>query len=97
MTQRIAELRGREVINIRTGYRLGYVCDVLFDLESGKIASLLVPAQAKFFGLFGHPNDYIIPWDCVKRIGDDIILIDSEEHHHHHREEFPQGKKKRRW
>ena len=95
MTQRITELRGREVINIRTGYRLGYVFDVLFDMESGKIASLLVPAQARFFGLFGHPNDYIIPWECVKRVGDDIILIETEEHHHQH--EFQQGKKKRRW
>ena len=95
MTQRITELRGREVINIRTGYRLGYVFDVLFDVESGKIASLLVPAQARFFGLFGHPNDYIIPWACVKRVGDDIILIETEEHHHQH--EFQRGKKKRRW
>ena len=95
MTQRITELRGREVINIRTGYRLGYVYDVLFDVESGKIASLVVPAQARFFGLFGHPNDYIIPWDCVKRVGDDIILIDSEEHHNH--SEFQEQKKKRRW
>ena len=96
MTQKITELRGREVINIRTGYRLGYVYDVLFDVEGGRIASLIVPAQARFFGLFGHPNDYIIPWDCVKRVGDDIILIDSEEHHHH-QQEFQQGKKKRRF
>ncbi len=80
MTQKISDLRGREVINIRTGYRLGYVYDVLFNLESGSIASLLVPATAKYFGLFGHPQDYTIPWECVRRVGDDIILIDSDEY-----------------
>ncbi|NLB28940.1 MAG: YlmC/YmxH family sporulation protein [Clostridiales bacterium] len=92
MTQRITDLRCREVINIRTGYRLGYVYDVLFDIESGKISSLVVPAQAKFFGIFGRPNDYIVPWECVKRVGDDIILIDTDEHHHQQEQ-----KKKRRW
>lgn len=95
MTQRITELRGREVINIRTGYRLGYVYDVLFDIESGKISSLIIPAQARFFGLFGHPNDYIIPWDCVKRVGDDIILIDSSDNHRD--QENQPDRKKRRW
>jgi len=78
MPQKTSELRGREVINIRSGYRLGFVYDVLFDVESGRIASLLIPAQARFFGLFKRQEDYIIPWDCVVRVGDDIILIDAE-------------------
>lgn len=95
MNQKITDLRCREVINVRTGFRLGYVYDVLFDVECGQIVSLIVPGQSRFFGLFGRQNDYIIPWECVKRVGDDIILIDTDDNHHHH-DDYPQKKDRRR-
>jgi YlmC/YmxH family sporulation protein len=77
MVCQIADFRYREVINIRTGCRLGFVCDALFDMDTGRLVSLVVPGPSRFFGLFGRGEDYIIPWECVKRIGDDIILVDS--------------------
>ncbi|MDR3209507.1 MAG: YlmC/YmxH family sporulation protein [Oscillospiraceae bacterium] len=79
MQCRISDLRSKEVININTGLRLGYVVDALFDNRTGQIASLVAPGPFRFFGLFGRANDYVIPWACVKRIGDDIILIDAPE------------------
>ena len=33
--------------------------------------------RCRFFGLFGRGEDYYIPWDCVQRFGEDIILIDK--------------------
>jgi sporulation protein YlmC with PRC-barrel domain len=48
----------------------------LFEIETGRLVSLTVPGQGIFFGLLGRREDYIIPWESVKRIGDDIILID---------------------
>ena len=36
-----------------------------------------MPGPARFFGLFGRGEEYFIPWECIKRIGDDIILIDK--------------------
>lgn len=73
---RIADLRLKEVINIATGNRIGFVNDLSIDIEGGKLLALVVPGQYRFFGLFGREDDYILPWDCVKRIGDDIILVD---------------------
>ena len=29
-------------------------------------------------GLLGREDDYVLPWECIRRIGDDIILIDVE-------------------
>ena len=78
MTNKITDLRNGEVINIRTGERLGFVCDVLFNIETGQIVSLLVPGPCRFFGILGRFDDYIIPWECVRRVGDDIILVDTE-------------------
>ena len=31
----------------------------------------------RFFGLFGRGEDYYIPWECVQKFGDDIILVDK--------------------
>lgn len=78
MTHKIADLRNREVINIRTGLRLGFVCDVLFNTETGQIVSLVVPGAFRLSSLLGRQSDCVIPWECVKRVGDDIILVDSE-------------------
>jgi hypothetical protein len=31
--------------------------------------------------MFGKGDDFVIPWDAIKRIGDDIILVDYESHY----------------
>ena len=78
---RIEELRDREVINISTGRRLGYVSDADIDIASGRVLALVVPGPYKFFGLFGRGEDVVLPWDCIVRIGDDILLVEERENH----------------
>ena len=76
--QTIADMQKKEVINICDGKRLGYVCDVEFDICQGVITALRVPAASKCFGIFGKCEDYVIPWSCIKKIGDDIVLVEGE-------------------
>ena len=76
MRCRIADLRGKEVINVCDGKRLGYPCDVEVDVVTGRLCSIIVPGDGKFFGLFGKCEDIIISWELIKRIGDDIILVE---------------------
>lgn len=78
MQCRIADLRCKEVINICNGFRLGFVCDVFLDTLTGCILAIVVPGPCRFFGLFWREDDFIIPWDCIRRIGDDIILIEID-------------------
>ncbi|MGM9521197.1 MAG: YlmC/YmxH family sporulation protein [Oscillospiraceae bacterium] len=78
MQCRIAELRCKEVINVCSGFRLGFVSDVVFDVVSGQLLSIVVPGPYKFLGLFGRSDDYIIPWESIRKIGDDIILVEAE-------------------
>lgn len=73
---RYAELRNKEIINISDGSRMGYVCDVEFDLETGKVNSLIVPRKTGFFGIFTKHDEYVISWDDIKKIGDDIIFVE---------------------
>ncbi|HAA24576.1 MAG TPA: YlmC/YmxH family sporulation protein [Ruminiclostridium sp.] len=73
---RIAELRQKEVINISDGRRLGFVKDAEFSLETGRILSIVLPGPYSFFRLFGKETELVIPWKDVRKIGEDIILVD---------------------
>ena len=71
-----SELRCKEVIDVHTGFRLGYPCDLEFDDREGRAVSLVTPGRPRFFGLLGREDDYILPWDCILRVGTDIILVE---------------------
>ena len=73
---RCAQLRCREIINVCSGHRLGYVGDVEIDLATGSLLAFIVPGRLRLFGLLGREEDYVIPFDCVSRIGEDIILVE---------------------
>lgn len=71
------DFKHKEVINVCDAKRLGYVQDVCADLQSGKITSIIVPGGTnKLMSLFSNNNDIIIPWDRIKCIGDDLILVE---------------------
>jgi YlmC/YmxH family sporulation protein len=76
--ERIATLKHKEVINIRDGFRLGYVCDVVIDVKCGRLLSLIVPGACCMFGIFGRDKEYVIDLCCVVQIGEDVILIDAD-------------------
>lgn len=70
------DFKHKEVVNIKDGRRLGYVQDVCADLESGSITSIIVPGNNKVLNIFSSSNDIVIPWNNIKCIGEDIILVD---------------------
>ncbi len=72
----VNELRAKEVINVTDGARLGYVSDIELELDTGQIIALVVPGNYKFMGFLGREEDVIIAWDKIKKIGDDVIIID---------------------
>ena len=73
-----SELRYKEVIDLRTGQRLGYICDAEFDPVDGRILSLIVPGPGRMGGLLGRDDEYVLPWESISRMGNDIILVDLE-------------------
>ncbi|MBQ2890664.1 MAG: YlmC/YmxH family sporulation protein [Clostridia bacterium] len=74
----INEIRNKEIINIKTGVRLGFPSDIEIDLETGKFVSIVVSGGYKIMGLFGRENDIIIKWENIKNIGDDLIIVEME-------------------
>ena len=74
---RMAELRSKEVVSVRDGGRLGFVCDLEMDVKSAAITALVVYGRSRLFGLLGREDDRCIPWSCVRRFGEDIILVEK--------------------
>jgi YlmC/YmxH family sporulation protein len=75
MVCRFEDLRCKEIINIRTGCKLGYPDDIEFESCTAKIIKLIVYGRARFFGIFGREDDMVIPWCDIEIIGEDTILV----------------------
>ena len=70
------DFKHKEVINITNGKRLGFVQDVTADFKTGTIKEIIVPGNTKFLNLFSSKDELIIPWNSIKTIGEDIILVE---------------------
>lgn len=75
---RLSELTGKEVINLGDGARLGTVdeCELSFDAKSGRIETMLLPYHSRFFDFLAENKLSTIPWDAIRQIGDEVIIVD---------------------
>ncbi len=78
MGMRVTDLSCKEVVCISDGCRLGYVSDVEVEIPGGQVRAVVVPGRGKFFGFFGATEDFVIPWGAIRRIGDDLILVECK-------------------
>ena len=74
---RFGELRGKEIINLHTGRRMGTVgeSDLAVDEGTGEIRALLLPGRN---GIFGGSREVEVPWSCVRRIGPEVVIVELE-------------------
>ena len=77
MSIKFTQLQCKEVIGFSDGRRLGFITDVQVEIPEGKIRAIVVPGPCRVLGVLGRQDDYVIPWDCIRRIGPDIVLVDT--------------------
>lgn len=74
----LSELRTKEVIDVQDGKRLGRVMDIEFCAEDSRVTALVVPAETSFLqSLRGEKCGMVVPWENIRRIGDDVILVST--------------------
>ena len=44
----------------------------------GKICTLIIPECGSKWNFFGKERAFFVPWRCIRRIGDDIILVEVD-------------------
>ena len=75
---RFCKLRQKEVVNCIDGKRLGCICDLVIDECQGCICAIVVPGPARFALFFKGERDYVIPWRNIRKIGEDVILVELD-------------------
>lgn len=70
------DLRAKEVVNICDGKLLGNIIDIVFDSCSARIAGIVVPGEKTFFSFFKNNPDIFIPFNRIRKIGKDVILVE---------------------
>ena len=68
----LTELKNKEVINVSSGKRLGYVTDIELDTCDARLLALIIPGEG---GLFSKAPNIKIPWACIEHIGEDLIIV----------------------
>ena len=76
---RFSEFQEKEVINVCSGRRLGCIADVEINICTGEIEAIVIPGPGKICGFFGTDCEYVIPFSCIKKIGQDIVLVEIKE------------------
>lgn len=77
---RLSTIGGKEIVNLCDGSRLGIIAesDLLIDERTGKIHALLIPESRGFFSIFSSNALTEIPWNAIRKIGNDMIIIELE-------------------
>ncbi len=76
----LSEIAGKEIVNLVTGERLGIIgeCDLILDEVTGEILVLTIPRERGFFGIKKDKSVFEVPWKNVKKIGNDMIIIEYD-------------------
>ena len=79
MEASLEEMRRKEIVNLKDGAKLGYADDAVIDMESARVLRLVVRGRPRCFGLLGRQSDLVIPWEEIRVVGEDTILVDMAE------------------
>lgn len=76
---RYKDLSGKEIVDVRNGSRLGILgqTDLELNEKSGQIESFIIP-NYKWFGMKKEGDEIRINWKDIKKIGEDMIIIDTK-------------------
>ncbi len=74
-----SEIRRKDVVNISDGKKLGKPIDLVLN-DSACAEALVVPGRSGgLWGLLRQDREgCVIPWGRVRRVGDDVILVEVD-------------------
>ncbi len=93
MKCRIIDMRCKEVINVKTGVRIGCVSDIEIDTKNAKLVSIVIYGRLRCWGLLGREDDIIIRWEDIEVIGEDTILVNFNMAPRRRKRKFPEFRK----
>lgn len=75
---KLNSLYDKEVISIIDASKLGEIDDIEINETTGEINSLILRGKLRFLGFLGKKENLVVPWGCVRVIGEETILVDLQ-------------------
>lgn len=73
---KLSELQKKDIINIKNGKKIGKIIDVEFDVDSGYMIHFVIERTHIMRNIFSQTEDICIKFTQIKKMGEDVILID---------------------
>lgn len=73
----LSELQNKTLINMSDGRNIGNIVDIKMDSQTGNIISLIIEQNKKGFYFSSKNNSEEIKWENIKKIGEDVILVNA--------------------
>lgn len=73
---KLSELQKKDIINIKDGKKVGRIIDVEFDPSNGYMIKFVIERANFVRNLFSNTEDISIKFTQIKKLGEDVILID---------------------
>ena len=71
---RLSDLQNKTVINVIDGKNIGSIIDLEIN-EDGIAVGLVVEKYKFLISNFSNKKELIIKWEQIKKIGEDVILV----------------------
>ena len=75
---RLSDLQNKDIVDMASGERLGGIIDVDVNSETGTINKLIIFEKKGLFKNFKNDNEMSIYWGDIKKIGQDVILVNKK-------------------
>ena len=73
---KLSELQKKDIINIKDGRRVGRIVDANVDINSGYMIDFVIEKNSFVKNIFYNNNEFKIKFSQIKKLGEDVILID---------------------
>lgn len=73
---KLSELQKKDIINIKDGKKVGRIIDVEFDANNGYMIRFVIERAHIIKNIFNYNEDISIKFSQIKKMGEDVILID---------------------
>ena len=73
---KLSELQKKDIVNIKDGKKIGRIIDVIFDPTNGYMIRFVIESSHFVKNLFSNSEEITIKFTQIKKMGEDVILID---------------------
>lgn len=76
---RLSELQRKDIISLNNGRKVGRIIDVDIDASTGQLDKIIIETTKLFRSILSSERDISIKFNQIKKMGEDVILIDTLE------------------